>query len=30
MPHPLVCRADTREEMDSWVCTLNSLADVGR
>ena len=30
MPHPLVCRADTKEEMDSWVSTLNSLADLGR
>lgn len=30
MPHPLVCRADTQEELDSWVQTLNSLADVGR
>jgi hypothetical protein len=30
MPHPLVCRAESREEMDSWVHTLNSLADVGR
>lgn len=30
MPHPLVCRADTKEEMQSWVETLNGLADLGR
>lgn len=30
MPHPLVCRAESKEEMDSWVNTLNSLADIGR
>ena len=30
MPHPLVRRAESKEEMDAWVCTLNALADVGR
>lgn len=29
MPHPLVCRAESKEDMESWVNTLNSLADVG-
>jgi len=29
MPHPLVCRCESKEDLDSWVGTLNSLADLG-